>query len=413
MKRTFLPLLIFAAIASLLILWWKLPARDAPADQSRWYKGNTHTHTLWSDGNDFPDMVIAWYRDRDYDFLALSDHNVLSRGERWMREEDIQKRRRSLGVSTLEKYRARFGSSLVETRMKDGALEVRLRTLEELRPHFEKPGEFLLIEAEEITDAWRDLPVHLNALNLPEPIVPQQGSSVQEVMRNNLRAAAEMEKRSGQSILVHLNHPNFGWGVSAEDLGHVLEEPFFEVYNGHPSVHHLGDAEHAGVERMWDIANTIRLHELQAPPLYGLATDDSHHYHGGDVSPGRGWIMVRAPALDAEALIKAMRAGDFYASSGVLLDSIRFDGQELSLVIGARDSDSYETDFIGTRSGDPKAAGVIFATVPGNQPRYRMQGDELYVRATVTSSKAHPNPSFEGQREQAWIQPAGWHSRVR
>ena len=22
-----------------------------------WYKGNTHTHSLWSDGNDFPEMI--------------------------------------------------------------------------------------------------------------------------------------------------------------------------------------------------------------------------------------------------------------------------------------------------------------------------------------------------------------------
>ncbi|HUF62160.1 MAG TPA: hypothetical protein VMN36_08810 [Verrucomicrobiales bacterium] len=411
MKRTLLPLLLLTAGASLLLLLWKQNTLDASAGQTRWYKGNTHTHTLWSDGNDFPDMVIAWYRDRDYDFLALSDHNVLSRGERWMREEDIQKRRRSLGVSTLEKYRARFGSPLVETRVKDGAVEVRLRTLEELRPYFEKPGEFLLIEAEEITDSWQNLPVHLNALNLPELIEPQRGDSVRDVMRNNLRAAAEMEKRSGQSILVHLNHPNFGWGVSAEDLGHVLEEPFFEVYNGHPSVHHLGDAEHASVERMWDIANTIRLHELKAPPLYGLATDDSHHYHGGDVSPGRGWIMVRAPALETEALIAAMRAGDFYASSGVLLDSIHFDGKKLEIVIASQGPETYETNFIGARSGDPQAPGVVLATVPGARPQYRLQGDELYVRATVTSSKAHPNPSFQGQHEQAWTQPTGWRNR--
>ena len=30
----------------------------------KWFKGNTHTHTLWSDGNDFPDMVAAWYLDQ-------------------------------------------------------------------------------------------------------------------------------------------------------------------------------------------------------------------------------------------------------------------------------------------------------------------------------------------------------------
>jgi hypothetical protein len=196
--------------------------------------------------------------------------------------------------------------------------------------------------------------------------------------------------------------------VSVEDLAHVIEEQFYEVYNGHPSVHHLGDAEHASVERMWDIANTIRIRDLAAPPLYGLATDDSHHYHGGDVSPGRGWVMVQAPTLEAESLVEAMRAGRFYASTGVLLEQIRFDEKELALTIAGPDSNSCQTDFIGTGKGDSAAPGVVLATASGPTPRYRLRGDELYVRATVTSSKPHPNPSFEGQLEQAWTQPVGW-----
>ena len=38
-----------------------------------WQKGNLHTHSLWSDGDDFPEMIIQWYKDNDYQFLALSE----------------------------------------------------------------------------------------------------------------------------------------------------------------------------------------------------------------------------------------------------------------------------------------------------------------------------------------------------
>ena len=51
--------------------------------------------------------------------------------------------------------------------------------------------------------------------------------------------------------------------------------------------------------------------------LFGVATDDFHYYQGGDISPGRGWIMVRARYLTPEHLLRAIKAGDFYASSGV------------------------------------------------------------------------------------------------
>jgi hypothetical protein len=48
------------------------------ADGPRWWKGNLHTHSFWSDGDDFPEMIADWYKTRGYHFLGLSDHNVLS-----------------------------------------------------------------------------------------------------------------------------------------------------------------------------------------------------------------------------------------------------------------------------------------------------------------------------------------------
>src|SRR5687767_1959449 len=49
-----------------------------------WYKGNLHTHSLWSDGDDYPEMVADWYKRNGYHFLAISDHNVLHEGRRWL-----------------------------------------------------------------------------------------------------------------------------------------------------------------------------------------------------------------------------------------------------------------------------------------------------------------------------------------
>ena len=43
-------LLAAAVVAPAVVL---LAARDPDPDR-KWFKGNLHTHTLWSDGNDFP-----------------------------------------------------------------------------------------------------------------------------------------------------------------------------------------------------------------------------------------------------------------------------------------------------------------------------------------------------------------------
>ena len=53
-------------------------------------------------------------------------------------------------------------------------------------------------------------------------------------------------------------------------------------------------------------------------------------------SPGRGWVWVRAPQLSAESIIAAMESGDFYASTGVKLDDLRF--EEVSPMGAARPS---------------------------------------------------------------------------
>ena len=102
-------------------------------------------------------------------------------------------------------------------------------------------------------------------------------------------------------------------------------------------MHHLGDETHAGVERMWDIINTLRIGEMGAAPVYGLATDDSHNYFGtGGSSPGRGWVMVRSRFLTPESVIKAIEAGDFYASSGVTLKDVRFSPESKAAGTGDR-----------------------------------------------------------------------------
>ena len=431
-----------AGLVACLAIAAAAQADDAiPADaQPRWWKGNLHTHSLWSDGDDFPEMIAEWYRTRDYHFLALTDHNVLSQGMRWMKASDIAKRG---GDDVLKKYRDRYGSAWVETRgsEKDGTLEVRLKPFDEFRALAEERGKFLLIPAEEISDKAEGVPVHINASNLRDALQPVGGATVREAIENNLRAIDEQAEKAGREILAHLNHPNFGWAITAEDLAYVVTDRFFEVYNGHPGVNQQGDANRPSVDRMWDIANTIRLAKLDAPPLFGIATDDSHAYHGkpDGARPGRGWLMVRATHLTPETIIRAIKAGDCYASSGVTLSDVRYDPAKktLELTIEPSADATYRTHFVGTlrgfddssqpvlgddgqplknKSGQPartsrrysEEVGQILATVDGPKPRYELTGQELFVRAVVVSSQPPADPSFEGQKAQAWTQPVGW-----
>ena len=390
----------------------------------RYWKGNLHTHSLWSDGDDFPEMIADWYKRHDYHFLALTDHNVLSDGERWVDADPKGK----AGLA-LPKYQTRFGDHWVEHREHEGKVQVRLKPLAEFRSALEVPGHFLLIPGEEISHRYAKAPIHINAINLRDAIRPADGDSVAETIAVNHRAVADQSRRGGWRTLAVLNHPNWEWGIRGEDMILTEEVRFFEVFNGHPGVRNYGDNTHPGSERLWDIVLALRLGKHHLPVVSALATDDAHGYHefgAGKVNPGRGWIMVRAPYLSAEAIVRAMAAGDFYASTGVVLTDVRRTGDQLRLVIQAEEGVTYKTQFIATlrtasldseprKDGDGKElevtrvyssdVGKVVAESDEREPSYRFTGKELYVRAKVISSKPHPNPYQRGDVAVAWTQP--------
>lgn len=415
---------IVAHLTLLSTALWVLPAFVAHAAELPWWKGNLHTHSYWSDGDDYPEMIVDWYKAHGYRFLALSDHNVLSQGQRW-----IDPAKKQHGTDALDKYVQRFGAAWVEQRLQNNTNLVRLKPLNEFRHLFEEPNRFLLIQSEEITDMFQSAPVHINATNLRDFIEPQGGTTLVEVMQRNVDAVLKQRKETGQPMFPHLNHPNFHWAITAEELMRVQGERFFEVYNGHPTVYNDGDAVHASTDRIWDIILTWRLAVLDMEPIYGIGVDDSHHYHtqAPDKSnSGRGWIMVQAPFLTPEHIISAMEAGNFYASSGVRLRSVLHSKDRFSVDIEPEDGVTYKTQFIGTRKGfnqthepvhDDKGAelrvtrrysqdvGAVLSEIHGTSAHYQLKGDEIYVRAKIISSKAKANAVVKGELETAWTQP--------
>ena len=48
-------------LLSFLVITLNLIFFAESKEKLTWYKGNTHTHSLWSDGNDFPEMIAKYY----------------------------------------------------------------------------------------------------------------------------------------------------------------------------------------------------------------------------------------------------------------------------------------------------------------------------------------------------------------
>ena len=179
-----------------------------------WYKGNMHTHSLWSDGDNYPEVIATWYREHDYQFLVSTDHNVIQQGERWI---DVVKNKG--GRKAFDRLNETFPAEWIETRTvdipeadrKEGEeatrTEVRLKTFDEVFERLAKPQAFLLIQGEEISDRFGRIPIHMCATNTSMPLTPLGGDSVVDVMQRNISAAVSHRERTGEKTLVHLNHP--------------------------------------------------------------------------------------------------------------------------------------------------------------------------------------------------------------
>jgi hypothetical protein len=305
-----------------------------PASPLRWYKGNTHTHTLNSDGDSTPDEVVRWYREHGYQFLVLTDHNYQTRVD---------------GLNALH-----------------GADE-----------------RFLVIRGEEVTSSAGGKPVHVNGLDTARPVGTQSGAPGSSVVDVLQRSVDGIRAASG---VPHINHPNFRWAFSTEELQRVNNYKLFEIFNGHPEVNNQGGGGVPGLEEIWDrLLSSGRL-------VYGIAVDDAHVFkqpgNAAASGPGRGWVMVRAAQLDAKALLASLERGDFYASNGVVLTNIEVSSSSMTVTVTPQATAKYRIQFIGT-------GGRILKEVPDATGTYAITGSEGYVRARVLDSNGHI----------AWVQP--------
>ncbi len=366
-----------------------------------WFKGNLHTHSYWSDGDEFPEVIMDWYKSHDYQFIALTDHNTLAEGDKW---KEISQD--SIYQNAFKSYLEAYGPSWVNHKLDSlNRTQVKLKTYEEYKGLFEENNEFLIIQSEEISAHFGDKPLHLNATNVHEKIDAQGGNSVVEVLQNNIDAVIKQRDELDVPMIVHINHPNFHYAIDLEDMKGLRDERFFEVYNGHPSVHNSGDSSHISTESMWDHINIAYL-ENNKPLIFGIATDDAHHYHAQGnkwANAGRGWIQVRADSLNPKSLISSMEEGNFYASTGVELNELNIENNKLSIEVKADPDITYQIAFIGCKKG--KTEPEEFMSMEGNKASFELTDDILFVRCKITSSKLHANPIEDLIYETAWTQP--------
>jgi len=317
-----------------------VPPPTTPANDEVWLRGSTHVHAKPSGDSTEPlPNVIAWYRKHHYDFIVLTDHNKVTEP----------------GPPT-DGFIVIAGVEL--THNPSGCLP---------------PG-----------DKSKKCRIHANAIGVTE----RPAGKIDWPNRKTHERLAKYQSALDEARLLHaplvqINHPQWFWGMTADLLAELARRgaSLVEIANIQFAKWNAGDKDHPSTEALWDGALA------QGVTLWGVASDDAHSYRGEKREQwpaGGGWIMVHA-RRDAQAIVDAIAAGHFYASTGVELSHAEVQGDQL--VVEVADSAPTKIAFIEN--------GAVVATIDGHSAR-RAVPAKGYLRAVVTRD--------DGKR--AWVQPA-------
>jgi hypothetical protein len=188
---------------------------------------------------------------------------------------------------------------------------------------------------------------HLNALNLSGSHPAWTTGSLQELIDLALNANA----------IPQINHPHWSGNPTSVILatsGAVL----MEIMNYHDNL--------AYNLTVWDSVLSA------GRQIYGTGTDDAHGYVNDF---NKCWIVVRANSLTLDEIIGAIKAGDFYASSGITLTDIVMENRELC--VDSENGDS--VTFIGKY-------GEVLHQLTDSSACYMLPDSGLYIRARVANS---------------------------
>jgi len=185
--------------------------------------------------------------------------------------------------------------------------------------------------------------------------------------------AALLEAYRDRPVLVVLNHPN--WNLTPHYPHEAFDGkgPFdgIEIYSG--LIELITGCATATYQ--WDYLLT------KGRRVLGFAGDDAH----GTDSISNAWLCVRSPGRSATDVLGAIRRGNFYASSGVVIDDIRRDGKTIEI----ETADAQEIRIIGE-------GGCLLGRVAERAAAYTAPADPpAYVRFAAYGQGA----------ARAWTQP--------
>ena len=308
----------------------------------RYFKANLHTHSTISDGTLSPQEVKQLYKEKGYQILALTDHNITA-DHSDMNEPDFLM---LTGVEinlNHENYRSRFDGQTYH-------FNLIAKQPDNLWAPGEAPQRYPggLPYTEFVNYAHMDLSYSVENAN------------------------AMIAKASEMGFLVMYNHPT--WSCqSYPDYAPLKGLWGMELRNSECCLLGLNENNARVYTDLLNLGN----------PLYPLGADDMHK----PKAAGLSWIMVGAPRLSYDCVIEALEKGDFYMSCGPEIYSLEVAGGILKITCSDAQCVTLESHGrysrrVCSEDGD----SVRQAEFDINSFLDKADKEEMYLRLTVTAA---------------------------
>jgi hypothetical protein len=111
--------------------------------------------------------------------------------------------------------------------------------------------------------------------------------------------------------------------------------------------------------------------------------------------------MVKSESLNSDKLRGAFEQGQFYSSTGIILDKYVISSDEITIAPDAEHKAIYSFEFFGEN-------GKLLQHTTGRSATYKFKGDELYIRVRVASTTGYwlwTQPVFldDLEKQKMWI----------
>lgn len=311
------------------------------------FKGNLHCHTTNSDGHWTPQEAAERFREQGYDFLCLSDHDLYTDYSPQLDRSDF------IILPGLE------ASAVL---LDEGASGARLAT-----HHMHG-----ILGTDEMVEAAPERFSHMQEL----PPIECRGSW------DGLAVAQELaDTLSRHGCIVTYNHPIWSRVEPADVVG--LTGAFgIEVFN-----YDTHNESGTGYDTVyWDLM--LR----RGQRISGIAADDNHNHGLFDDAFG-GWIVVCAPKLTRNDIVRALLSGAYYSTSGPALDN-------WGVTDGTVWVECSPCERVNLVAGGCINAGATVIDEGGRgltHAEFKLRGDETYLRVECVDAQgrtAWSNPLY-------------------